>query len=262
MGFHTNNPNVICRHLLRQDKSHPWIVSQAVLFLGLNLYHYCPGVVHSWNMGNADILVWALVAAALASQGARRGVTLTGAVALKVLPVWALLFAFRERRVWRGAALVALAAVGVTAAGLGPVGAWRESVTWLTRVAPVLGQGEFWRADTDWSIIGHRIPDLSPGNLSLAFLPVQLLVEPGGPLTGIVRLWLTMMSVGGPLAAGWLTRRHTVAEQVAVVLTVSLLLSPILRINYLPALVPCALVWWRRRRSERENVSRMRSHTG
>lgn len=180
------------------------------------------------------------------AAGTRRGLALGLAAALKVLTGWGLLFALRGPHVWRGAALAVLAGIAVMLAGLGPDGAVAESVTWLRDVVPVLGQGEFWRADTDWSVAGVPIPGLAPGNLSLSFLPVQLLVG-GPPLPGAARVWLTVSSVGSPLLAGWMLRRRPLEQQVAGVLAAAVLFSPICRLNYLPMLVPCALVFYRAR---------------
>lgn len=59
-------------------------------------------------------------------------------------------------------------------------------------------------------------------------------------------MWLAIAGFGFPLVAGYLLRQRP-ELQVAGVLAVSVLFAPILRINYLPLLVPCALVWWSRR---------------
>ena len=210
------------------------------------LVFFVPGVIHSWNMANADVLVWAVVAWALATHGSERGAALASGTALKVLPVWGLLWALRERRVWRGALAATLVALAVMLLGLGVSGAWRESVTWLTRVAPSLSQGEFWKANTSWSFAGHSIPDLSPGNLSLSFLPVQLFANPDTPLPGFVRAWLLFASIGGPLLVGFLLRKKS--YQIAAVIAASVVLSPICRLNYVPLLVPCALAFLRGRK--------------
>lgn len=138
------------------------------------LLFFVPGVLHSWNMGNADLIVWACVGLGLAQAGRTRGAGLMTAALLKVTPVWALVFAARDRRAFQGGYFAFFAAGLATLAGLGPSGAVNESITFLTRVAPTLGQGEWWiTGQQHWSLLGHSLPALSPGNLSLAFLPLH-----------------------------------------------------------------------------------------
>lgn len=209
------------------------------------LLFFAPGVMHSWNMGNADLIVWACVALGLAHAGAARGGALMAASLLKVTPIWAAVCAMRDRRAL-GGALAAFAFAGVvTLAALG-TGAVGESLTFLARVAPTLGQGEWWiTGQQAWSILGHELPALSPGNLSLAFLPLHSFRDVG-VLPGWARVWLAIAGVGFPLLAGWALRNRP-EMQPAGVLAVSVLFAPILRISYLPMLVPCVLVWWMNR---------------
>ena len=207
-----------------------------------------PGVVHSWNMGNADVLVWTLVAVGFASRGTVRGAALMSAALLKVTPLFAFIFACRDRRALNGGMIAVVLASLIMVLSLGVSGAVDESHTFLRDVAPTLAQGEHWiTGRQEWTILGLRLPSFSPGNLSLAFLPLQVLRRTVLPLWA--RLWLLSAGVGFPLVTGVLLRRRPDA-QIAGVLVMSVLWAPIMRLNYLPMLVPPGLVIWRAARSK------------
>jgi hypothetical protein len=220
----------------------PTLVAGALLW-------FAPGVMYAWTLGNTDVIMWALAALAFVATQRGRGAALMSASLLKVTPIWAFLFAARDRRVLTGGALT-FAAAGVLTLAVFGLAAFTESWTWLTRVAPSLAQGEWWirGSDTTWSILGYELPNLSIGNISLSFLPIQILHEAGvigESLPLAARIWLTGTSVGIPLVTGWRMRHTSPERQLAAVLVTSLLFSPILRISYLPMLVPCVLVLWR-----------------
>jgi hypothetical protein len=120
---------------------------------------FMPGAVHSWNMGNADMIVWASVAVGLAHAGRTRGAALMSAALLKITPLLAFRFACRDRRALTGGLIAFLAAGLITLGFLSPGAAINESVTFLTRVVPSLGQGQGWvLRDQDWRILGNPLP--------------------------------------------------------------------------------------------------------
>lgn len=193
----------------------------------------CPGVVQAWNMGNADVIVWALV-----GWGFLHPWLLAPAAVLKVLPCWAWGFrALRDRRTL----LYGLAFVGL-AFGISATVGLEEWRVWLAHIVPTLSQGEWWIASGQtWTLLGVELPTLSPGNLSLSFLPLQVYREAGNlPAWG--RLYLTVASIGVPLVVGYRMRGAPMDRQMAAVLVASVLLAPILRLSYLPLLIPCLLI--------------------
>jgi Glycosyltransferase family 87 len=225
--------------------------------IGASILFLVPGFVHSWNMLNADLLIWMLIALALVHSGARRGFALGLATITKVSPMWAFLYAVRSPRAAAGGLLAILGAAFVCIVTLGWSGSIDESLVWLTKIMPILAQGEFWRADTIWQLWtpwgSLPLPGLSPGNLSLSMLPVQLaaqagLVDKSAELPAIARAWMTFASIAFPITAGILLWRNEREVQLAAVLAMSVLFAPIMRINYLPMLVPCAIVWWTKSR--------------
>jgi len=157
---------------------------------------------------------------------------MAGAI-IKIMPVRALAFSLRQRNVWKGMVSVALGGVAVMLATLGPVGMASECWTWLTRIAPVISAGERWLGTV--TLGPTLIPRwMMPDNMSL---PNALGLSPA---------WLAGVSLGVPLL-GYVTRHKSVSQQAAIVIAATILAGPVLRINYLPILVPCALVLWQAR---------------
>lgn len=86
--------------------------------------------------------------------------------------------------------------------------------------------------------------------MSLAFLPLWI-AGFGESQTLAARLWLAFAGIGLPVLTGLVLRRRGADVQLAGVLAMTVLFAPILRINYLPMLVPCMLIFWRSWRSVR-----------
>jgi hypothetical protein len=221
----------------------PTLTALAVLFL-------MPPVLIAWQMQNVDVWVWVLVGIGVVHLS---GAALAGAAFVKVVGVYVLpVLLWRNPRSWIGAAAITLLVAEIGLLSLGAEGSVLEWRIWLTRIAPVLGQGEFWPDATLVLDAGGRQVEAmrAPANLSLPLLPLQLLhgagrLDVSGPLPLPARLWLTGMAFGMPLLAAILSRRQSVVGQITVVLTAALLSAPVLRLTYLPMLVPCVLVWWR-----------------
>jgi hypothetical protein len=188
-----------------------------------------PGMMHGVVLGNADTVIWALAGVAFAFPQLRTG-GLTLAALVKPYTAWPALVSLTRDRNWLGmAGAVVLASLG-SLVSLGTAGLISESIVWLRAVLPVVSQGDF----------------VTPGNMSLSFLPLRIAYEQGWRPEGILplgmRLYLTGISIAAPLAVTWWLRRHPPALQVAAVLVTAIFTGPVVRHSYLPLLlIPIAL---------------------
>ncbi|MBT8396562.1 MAG: DUF2029 domain-containing protein [Gemmatimonadetes bacterium] len=206
-----------------------------------------PGSLLAVHFGNLSPVIWALVGLGLALPRLT-GAALTVAAAFKITPVWALItLLIRRPRKHLGSAVASgalLTLISLKVFGLENL--IRLCIRWFTDVAPALSQGQFWGGSL--AILKGGIGPLEIlGNLSLSFLPVQVAVlsgwgYDGGTLPPMIRLYLLLAGVGGPLVLLWLLRRHSPQLQATLILAAALFLSPITRVFSLPLLLlPLAL---------------------
>jgi hypothetical protein len=203
-------------------------------------------------VGQIDSLIWALFGLALAFP-ALRGFGFAASAMIKPFAVWPLALAlWRERGpVAIGAGLAIVAALGLSALALGPVGLVRASLGWLTGIYPALAQGQL--AFSVVEVTGVPAVDrvlgfLGTGNLSLGFLPLQLAHAagwsfPGPELPVWARVYLTTVGIAAPVAALWLTRRRTPELRYAAVMAAAVLFGPIFRATYSPILYALVAAW-------------------
>jgi hypothetical protein len=231
------------------------VTLRSTLVAGAALY-FVPGVLQAINLAQADMLVWAMVGLSLAFPSLR-GAGFAAAALTKVHGFWPLLVSlWRERwRAMKGAAAVTLLAVTMSCVVLSPRGFFDSSVEWMTRVAPVLSQGQF-PQEQETGVIQlpfgwgtFAAPMLFTSNLSVSFAPLQVAKatgiwapEPGDLPTG-VRLYLMALSLAAPLVSGWVFRRQPPTLHYSLVLAATLLFSPILRITYTPVLILPAILY-------------------
>lgn len=229
------------------------IVSPIALLLAMKL----PPVIWTLDSANISVFVSGCVAAGLALAVPRGVPLLTLAAALKVTPMWAVFtLAFREPRRAMTPLIVTTAVLAAAAMiTIGPVAFLEATRTWLHDVAPTLSQGQF---TSGYFTVGDverpLVTFLVQGNVSPVFAPLYLLGDPfPGELPGWARAYLTIAGIAIPLVVAWITRRLVPAEQAAVVLAAATLAAPILRLSYLPLVLPAIIVgvrgWIRRRRS-------------
>jgi hypothetical protein len=226
---------------------------------------FVPGVATAMNMGQADVLIWAMVGVALAYPGLR-GAGFMAAALAKVHGVWPMAAAaLRDPwRTLRSAVPVALAAVGIAIFVLGPADFLKENATWFRDIAPTLGQGQLDPGDRSAELVlpgglGRvDMPIVLPPNLSLSFAPLQLARSlgwwspPPGNLGTPLRLYLILLGVGAPVLVGWLQRRRSVTMHSSLVLSAALLFAPILKITNLPLVLLPIVVGLGERRAEGE----------
>jgi hypothetical protein len=214
-----------------------------------------PPVMLAWGLQQADILVWVLIGAGTVWAS---GSALSGAAYLKVIGAYPLAFLLlRSRQAWYGLAWMTAAVALICLVSLGPRGTIDEWTIWLTRILPSLGQGEFWDAPVSFDAFGESLGWNLPGNLAPAVLPIRALgygATDAVPALG--RVYLLVLGIGAPLVAGILTRRRPASHQITAVIAATLLAAPILRLTYLPMLVPGVLILWRNHGNG--DVSRMR----
>jgi hypothetical protein len=203
-------------------------------------------------VGQVDVLIWALFGIALAFPAAR-GFGFAAAAFTKPFAVWPLgLALWRERRpvVVGAVAAIALAAA-LSASAMGPLRLAQASVQWLTDVYPALAQGQFGYLVADVSAspaANHLLGFLGTGNLSLAFLPLQLAHaagwEPAGAeLPAWARVYLTTAGLAAPIVTLWLTRRRSLPLRYAAVMAAAVLFAPIVRATYLGILYAPVAAW-------------------
>lgn len=213
-----------------------------------------PGTLNGLRFGNVDILILALIGLGLAAP-AWAGAPLMLAALVKPMPVWPLAaLATRSPRVLRGAAWAGGLVGVVCAAALGPIRLVRESWHWLARVAPVLGQGQWWRESLN-GLRFHFGADAIWDNLSASFAPVQIAVlrgwwgYTGGPLPAGVRAWLALFAIAVPVLVLIAARRRSPVMQAALVATAAILAAPIVRSYVLSIVLLPLAVWLGERRS-------------
>ncbi|MGH7552206.1 MAG: glycosyltransferase 87 family protein, partial [Longimicrobiales bacterium] len=227
-------------------------------FLGLT-----PGIMQALNIGQADVLVWPMIAAALAFP-AVRGAGFAAAALAKVHGIWPLAAAFaRERmRVLGSAAAVVAIAVAIGTVALGPRGLVRSSTEWLRFVAPSLGQGQFEPGDPSLELrlpfdLGRvELPILVPTNLSVSFAPIAIARRAGwweyrgGELPAPMRIYLAVIAIAAPIAAAWLFRRRTRPMHYALIVCAATVFAPIFRLTNVPLLlIPIAIALGERHRA-------------
>jgi hypothetical protein len=210
---------------------------------------FMPGTLLAIHFGNIDLMLLAVAAVAAVLPGTA-GFGLGMAAAVKVVAGWPLLaMAVRRPAVaLPGFAAAAAVCIAASAAVFGIGQTVDLTLAWVRDVMPTLAQGQFWGESLDGLKAGGLSPWQYTGNLSLSFLPVQLAVlggwdYSGGPLPAPVRLYLTGVAMLAPVTAAWLTRRHAVEFQMAVVLAAALLAAPIVRPYVLPVLLLVLAAW-------------------
>jgi hypothetical protein len=113
-----------------------------------------------------------------------------------------------------------------------------------------------------------ELPIRAPGNLSLSMALVTLTESlglwsyDGGSLPAVLRAWMLLAGTGIPILVAALTRKWSVEDSMGAVLLASLLFAPILRINYLPMLVPAAVLRWKQIPGRRPIFHALRRRAG
>jgi hypothetical protein len=213
---------------------------------------FMPGLRETIAIGNVDPVVFGLVGLGLAVPPLASASLLGAGAALKVTPIWALgVVAVREgKQAWLGAGLIVLACLIVTMLAVGPAGLVGESLLWARRIAPTLSQGQF---ETLPIMVEGQVQSgwLVNGNISPAFAPLRLLIQPPPPGESIptwARIYLSTVQFGVPALVAFLTRRRPPRAQAAWVIAAATLAAPIMRGGYVPILllVPALLLGQRR----------------
>jgi hypothetical protein len=191
---------------------------------------FMPGIASIMWLGNADLVVWALVAWAFAAPRLA-GALLTCGAALKVYPA-VLIMAFGVRASRRFHKQAAFLGVGIL--GLALI---------------VLGGGVF----TEWRRVG--LPALSEGvfptgNFSLSTALVRIFVrDMTSPLPRAAHLFLSWFPWVTVAAVAWTQRQRSIAKYGALVLVAAVWAAPICwwwRLT--SALIVAGAVWIRERR--------------
>ena len=238
----------LCRLATGRVRPHGTLVAGAVLGI-------TPGATQALNMGQADVLRWPMIGAALAFP-ALTGAGFAAAAMTKVFGVWPLLVSWlREgRRVLLSAVIAVAAGVLLASAALGPAGFLDACIEWFRWILPSVNQGQFLHGQPTtvlalpFGLGSVPVPSVGSGNLSLSFAPLTLARAlgwdpPEGPLAWPIRAWLTIAAIAAPLLAAWLARRQPPAMQYALVTCATFLFSPIFRLYNLPVfLAPAALM--------------------
>jgi len=214
--------------LARLACARPAVVT--ILIAGLAL-QCCPGTYATMSFGNAEPLLWALFGLALCTP--YRGSFLAAEAMIKLHPIWTLALVIRHegRGALLQAALVFSAGFALSWFVCGP-GSYRD---WWPAVSPVASQGTF-----------------HPDNVSLSYAGLRLAHllgwEHGGrPLPPLARLYLSLMSIAGPLWLLWRVRHQKPLLQYACVGAGTVLFMPICWSVYLPHLLAPAALWLRAR---------------
>jgi hypothetical protein len=233
----------LCKLVLGRVTLHGTLVAGAALGL-------TPGLMHAINMGQADVLVWAMIGAGLAFP-ALRGAGFAAAALTKVHGVWPLATSlWREgSRVLLSAGVAVALAVVLAVAALGPAGSVRASAEWFRYVVPALGQGQFDPGQPSLELrlpfeLGRlNLPALVPTNLSLTFAPIEAARRAGwweyqgGQLPRWMRIYLGLAGVLAPLIAARVFRRRPPPLHYALVTAAAVLFSPIFKLTNLPLLL-------------------------
>lgn len=188
-----------------------------------------PGAYRDMSLGNVDAMLWALFAGAMFLGGNQTLLMLMSLVKPYAIVPW-LVYAVRRGKMRSTGSSVLLLAVATAAAiAVGGMGAFE---TWVTRATPLVGQGTF-----------------DPANWSLSFLPLRvahglhLWRYHDGPLGRWPRAYLTLMSIAGPAAAVYFTRRMSADARAVTLFLVTMLFAPLCWGMYLIyAYVPIAVL--------------------
>jgi len=209
--------------LAKLAQGHAAIGTTLAVGLILGLF---PGTQPALSLGQVDPILWALFGLALAFPKLRG--TGTMAIALvKLWGVWPLVTALREgRRVWSGAAIMLVAAMGIGIIGVGPKEFLSSFWYWFTKVLPILSQGS-WDSD-NWS--------LSFGLLRAVEITGLWHYE-GGVLPGWARLWLLISGIAVPIFTAIFLRHRNKVVQLSAVGCAAILCAPICWTSYLPLLL-------------------------
>jgi hypothetical protein len=181
-----------------------------------------PGMDITLSYGNADLMVWALIAWALAEDNA---IALLVATAMKLYPAPGLaVVCWRKRQLGRAAVVaVALALVTVVVVGIGPI------ADWLRMGGAPLPRFVF-------------IPDNV--SLSIAVLRLCRCYDLGSPLA---RALLRGIPLAAIALALWVTRRRSTQVQASAAITIAMWAAPVCWWPRLPFLLVPLAVWWRER---------------
>jgi hypothetical protein len=216
-----------CLARLALERADVW----RVVIVGLILSLF-PGTYRVLSLGQVDPILWALFGLAMVVP-ALRGAAFAASAAVKLYAGWPLLFAVKRegRRVLLPAAAVFAAAFLVSGVTLG----FDIFFTWTRYMLPVISQGTFNADNVSISFAGLRLARL----LGWDYVP--------GPLPLAARMYLTVVGIAAPLAAGWLTRSARATVQYSLVGCAAVLFAPLCWSSYLPLLlVPMAVgvcVW-------------------
>jgi hypothetical protein len=246
----------LCKLARGQVTFHGTLVAGAALGL-------TPGIMQALNIGQADVLIWPMIAAALGFP-AVRGAGFAAAALAKVHGIWPLAAALaRERtRVLASATAIVAIAVVIGTIALGPRGLVRSSTDWLRFVAPTLGQGQFDPGDPSlelrlpYDLGSVELPILVPTNLSVSFAPIAIARRAGwwdyrgGELPAPLRIYLAVTALAAPIAAAWIFRRRNPAMHYALIVCAASVFAPIFRLTNVPLLlIPIAIAIGERNRA-------------
>jgi hypothetical protein len=203
---------------------------RSVLIAGLCI-ELCPRGFAAMGYGNFEPVVWACYGVAL-STGVRAA-PLAFAAMMKLHPVWVLAMVIQ-----REGSKALLTALTILAFGFGAgiwVCGWDNSLQWWPATSPVVSQGTF-------------LPD----NVSLSFLLIRVfhalgVIHTNAPLPTWAKAYLSLMTLGAPLAMMYGTRKLPDELRYALVASVTILSAPLCWSIYLPLLLAPAAIYWRHR---------------
>jgi hypothetical protein len=201
-----------------------------------------PGAVYAIAFANFEPVMWACYGLAIVAVCANplykwAPIPLAIAAMMKLHPIWALGLVISK--LGKRALVLSVLTLGVgLALGIWICG-WENSRSWWSATAPVVSQGNFYG-----------------GNFSLSFLLIRLIDWLGwehqsGPLPTPFRLYLSVMSILGPLVTLYLSRHKTLAWRIALLGAATILFSPLCWNMYMPLLLLLPALWLRDKETQK-----------
>lgn len=200
----------------------------------------CPGSWVAMSFGQAEPIIWALLALALTTR--HTGALLVVAGVIKLYPFWVV--AALVKRQGKGTLIQAgiLLLIIIFAASL--LLGLESFASWYRQVVPILSQGTF-----------------ASGNLSLSMAILRALCRVGvwnyhgGALPYAARAFIGLVALASPVVIWRLTRTCSARIHYSLIAMVAVLSSPICWSMYLPVMLLPAAVWLGERRQSQPTIS-------